>query len=171
MSSTPFQVLFLCTGNSARSILAESLLNHLGQPRYAAFSAGSQPKTAPNPLALATLASHGHNTKPLRSKSWNEFGAADAPTMDIVITVCGNAAVESCPAWPGSPLKAHWGFEDPSDVDGDSNEQRAAFETTYHLIKQRIQHFLTLPIEQMSRAELQQALNLLGRANLTSAIS
>ena len=138
----PIHVLFLCTGNSARSILAESILNHRGGGQFRGFSAGSQPKGQVNPLALATLRQRGHDTECLRSKSWNEFAAPGAPAMDLVVTVCGNAASETCPVWPGQPLQEHWGFDDPSDVEGDDAQRLQAFAHTFGLIEQRILQFV-----------------------------
>jgi arsenate reductase len=138
-------ILFLCTGNSARSILAESLVNDpsVGGGRFRAFSAGSQPKGQIHPLALATLQAQGHATDGLRSKSWDEFGAADAPRMDYVITVCDNAAAEVCPMWPGHPATEHWSLPDPAAVEGSDEDRRRAFRGTYDDLRQRIADFLT----------------------------
>lgn len=159
----PFNILVLCTGNSARSVLSEVLLNDLGQGRIRAFSAGSRPTGQVNPFALDTLRAHGHATDGLRSKSWDEFGEPQAPRMDIVITVCGNAANETCPIWPGGPLKAHWGYEDPAHMGDNDTERRAAFEMVYHQITQRIQAFLAHPIESLTREALQQHLHNIGK--------
>lgn len=154
MDSKPFNVLFLCTGNSARSILSESILNHLGEGRFRGFSAGSQPKGQVNPLALATLRRRGHATDYLCSKSWHEFAAPGAPEMDIVVTVCGTAASELCPVWPGQPLQVHWGFDDPSDVAGDEAQRLRAFDETFERIAQRLRLLLALSVENMKRADL-----------------
>jgi arsenate reductase len=137
-------ILFLCTGNSARSILAESLVNDpsVGGGRFRAFSAGSHPKGQIHPLALAILREHGHAIDGLRSKSWEEFGAADAPRMDYVITVCDNAAAEVCPMWPGHPATEHWGLPDPAAVEGNDEHRRAAFQATYEDLRARIGAFL-----------------------------
>ena len=145
--SRPLNVLFLCTHNSARSILAEALLNHLGQGRFKAYSAGSRPREnqKPNPLAIETLEQAGMATDGLSSKSWDEFAQPDAPKMDLVITVCDNAAGEVCPFWPGQPATAHWGFADPSEGDGNDEHKRKAFVHTLHLIRQRLDIFVNLP--------------------------
>lgn len=157
----PVHVLFLCTGNSARSILSESILNHLGEGRLRGFSAGSHPKGAVNPLALETLRRQGHDIEYLRSKSWDEFATPAAPAIDIVVTVCGNAANETCPVWPGQPLQVHWGFDDPSDVEGTEAERLRAFGHTYSLIETRLRALLDIPIARLNRQELLQALRAL----------
>lgn len=144
MSDTPFIVLVLCTGNSARSILGEALFNHLGEGRVRAFSAGSKPKGVPHPGALRLLARRGIDTSAFRSKSWDEFTAPGAPSIDLAITVCGNAAGEACPVFLGSPLKAHWGLPDPADVTGSDAEVDAAFEETWRLLEMRVKSFLAL---------------------------
>ncbi|MGJ8617427.1 MAG: arsenate reductase ArsC [Sulfitobacter sp.] len=146
-------ILVLCTGNSARSILLESLLNHHGDGRVTAFSAGSQPAGKVNAHAVALLKKKGHETGAFRSKSWDEFGTQDAPEMDIVITVCGSAAAETCPMWPGTPLRAHWGVEDPAAASPDQAE--AAFAEAYAILQRRADAFLAGPIEEMDRAALQ----------------
>lgn len=138
-------VLFLCTGNSARSLMAESLLGALGHGRFRAFSAGSRPTGAPNPLALETLRRHGLPTADLRSKSWDEFARPGAPAMDLIVTVCDSAAAEPCPIWPGGPPKVHWGFPDPAAVQGTEAERKAAFERVFAGLRDRIQAFLALP--------------------------
>ncbi|AOL93264.1 arsenate reductase ArsC [Porphyrobacter sp. LM 6] len=144
MSDTPFTVLVLCTGNSARSILGEALFNHLGEGRVRAFSAGSKPKGVPHPGALRLLARRGIDTSAFRSKSWDEFTASGAPSIDLAITVCGNAAGEACPVFLGSPLKAHWGLPDPADMTGSDAEVDAAFEETWRLLEMRVKSFLAL---------------------------
>lgn len=148
MSDTPFTVLVLCTGNSARSILGEALFNHVGEgPKQGgvrAFSAGSKPKDVPHPGALRLLTRRGIDTSAFRSKSWDEFIAPGAPQIDLAITVCGNAAGEACPVFMGSPLKAHWGLPDPADVTGSEAEVDAAFEETWRLLEMRVRAFLAL---------------------------
>lgn len=145
----PLNVLFLCTHNSARSVLAEALLNHMGGGRFHAFSAGSSPREnqQPNPLALQVLQEAGVPTAGLRSKTWDEFAGPDAPRIDLVITVCDNAAGETCPYWPGHPATAHWGYADPSEVQGTNEERLAAFRRTLHAIRHRLELFLDLPEE------------------------
>lgn len=168
MSSIPattiYNVLFLCTGNSARSILAEGLLNGSGQGRFRAFSAGSQPKGAVHPLALSTLNELSLPTDGYRSKSWDEFVADDAPRMDFIITVCDNAAGEVCPIWPGHPTAAHWGLPDPAAHDGQSEEGRKAFRETARALKRRIELFLSLPIARLDSMSLQTELRGIGQA-------
>ena len=158
MSDTPFTVLVLCTGNSARSILGEALFNHLGEGTVRAFSAGSKPKGVPHPGALRLLARRGIDTAGFRSKSWDEFTAPDAPAIDLAITVCGNAAGEACPVFLGSPLKAHWGLPDPADVTGTEAEVDAAFAETWRLLEMRVQAFLALDRAAMDKAAMQHAL-------------
>ncbi len=153
----PLNVLFLCTHNSARSILAEGLLNHLSAQRggrFKAYSAGSSPKTTPNPLALQVLAESGIATEGLRSKSWDDFAAADAPVMDLVITVCDNAAGEACPYWPGQPATAHWGYPDPSAVEGSEDERLRAFRQTLLAMQRRMELLLNLPASALDRLAL-----------------
>jgi arsenate reductase len=151
----PIQVLFLCTHNSARSILAEALLNHIGEGRFQAFSAGSHPASTPNPLALQVLQEALIPTQGLRSKSWNEFGREDAPPMDLVITVCDDAAGETCPYWPGQPAAAHWGYADPSAVKGSDDERLAAFRSTMLAIRHRLDLLVSLPLTSLDRSALQ----------------
>lgn len=162
MSETPFTVLVLCTGNSARSILGEALFNQLGEGRVRAFSAGSKPKGVPHPGALRLLARRGIDTAPFRSKSWNEFTAPGAPTIDLAITVCGNAAGEACPVFMGSPLKAHWGLPDPADATGSEAEVDAAFEETWRLLEMRVRAFLALDRAALDRRALIAALAEIG---------
>jgi arsenate reductase len=145
-------VLVLCTGNSARSILGEMLFNHLGKGRVQAWSAGSKPAGQVNPVALETLEKHGVPCAGARSKSWDEFGRPDAPQFDFIFTVCGNAAQETCPVWPGHPATAHWGIADPAHVEP-IGARRAAFEAAYQALKGRIEAFLALPLESMGREE------------------
>ncbi len=164
VSGPPYHVLFLCTGNSARSILAEALLNRLGRGDFRASSAGSHPKSAPHPLALAELRERRFEVDGLRSKSWNEFSGADAPRLDFVFTVCDNAAGEVCPIWPGQPMTAHWGMEDPAAVAGDEGRQRQAFRNAYTELEARIRIFTSLPFDQLDRMTLQQRLDRIGRA-------
>ena len=156
-TTRPLNVLFLCTPNSARSILAEAILNHIGCGRFKAFSAGSSPRAnqQPNPLGLQVLQSAGISTEGLRSKSWDEFGQPDAPHMDLVITVCDNAAGEVCPYWPGQPATAHWGYPDPSAGDGSDAEKYAAFRQTLHALHQRLELLVNLPIAKLEKTMLQ----------------
>lgn len=162
MQTQPYNVLFLCTGNSARSIMAEGLLNLLGHGRFRAYSAGSQPTGRVNPFAIEQLQHIGYEAQDLRSKSWDEFAAADAPVMDFIFTVCDNAAGEVCPIWPGHPASAHWGFEDPAAVDGSDEEKRAAFHRIFHEIRNRLQLFLSLPMDKLDRASLHHELRSIG---------
>ncbi|MFG1396754.1 arsenate reductase ArsC [Roseixanthobacter pseudopolyaromaticivorans] len=157
-----YNVLFLCTGNSARSILAEAMLNKDGAGRFRAFSAGSAPKGEVNPFALKVLAESGYPTEGLRSKSWLEFGTADAPVMDFVFTVCDNAAGETCPLWPGQPMTAHWGIEDPAAVTGTDIQKEAAFVAAMRYLKNRISVFNALPIASLDRLSLGQKLRGIG---------
>ena len=155
-------VLVLCTGNSARSILAAALLNRLGKGGIKAFSAGSKPTGTVHPAALRTLLRHGHDVTGLRSKSWNEFVDPGAPPIDIVITVCGNAAGETCPAFPGRAIRAHWGLNDPAAISGDEAAEDEAFEQTYELLRRRTEAFLALPIATMAPADLAEELAAIG---------
>jgi protein-tyrosine-phosphatase len=162
MADHPYNVLFLCTGNSARSILAESLLSHWGHARFRAFSAGSFPKGQVHPLAIEVLRWANLPTEGLRSKSWDEFAGADAPPIDFVITVCDNAAGEVCPLWPGQPMTAHWGIADPAAVDGDA-EKVAAFRAALAELAARMKLFVNIPIESLDRFALQQAVRGIGQ--------
>ena len=150
-------VLFLCTHNLARSILAEALLNHMGKGKFKAFSAGSSPRDnqKPNPLAIATLDKAGISTQGLSSKSWDVFALPDAPHMDLVITVCDNAAGEVCPYWPGQPATAHWGYPDPSEAAGGEEEKLEAFKQTMHQIGRRLDLFVSLPLASLSKMALE----------------
>jgi arsenate reductase len=161
MSTRQYNVLILCTGNSARSILGEALVNRLGRGRFKGFSAGSTPKGAVHPLALQLLEHLKLPTSGMRSKSWDEFAAPGAPPLDFIFTVCDNAAGEMCPAWPGRPLTAHWGIPDPAGVEGSDAARRAAFRQAYDELERRIEAFMNLPIESLDRAQLQQRLRAL----------
>jgi arsenate reductase len=163
MSERIYNVLFLCTGNSARSILAESILRKDGRDHFRAFSAGSQPKGIVNPFAIKVLGSLDYPTDNLRSKSWEEFAGADAPVMDFVFTVCDNAAGESCPLWPGQPMTAHWGIEDPAEAEGTGIEREAAFVAALRYLKNRITIFTSLPLESIDRLSLGTRLRDIGR--------
>jgi arsenate reductase len=158
-----YNVLFLCTGNSARSILAESIVNHLGGGRFKGFSAGSQPKGEVHPYALDLLTSLRLPAAGLRSKSWDEFAVAGAPQMDFIFTVCDNAAGEACPAWPGQPMTAHWGVPDPAAVEGSEIARRAAFRQAFAALENRIRLFLSLPLASLDRMTLQNRLDAIGR--------
>ncbi|MHB0772704.1 arsenate reductase ArsC [Bradyrhizobium sp. 5.13L] len=159
-----YNVLFLCTGNSARSILAESILRKEGAGRFRSFSAGSTPKGAVHPLALRTLQSMDYPVDGMRSKSWLEFAAPDAPVMDFVFTVCDNAAGEACPVWPGQPTTAHWGIEDPAAVEGTEIERLAAFSMAFRYLKNRIGAFVNLPLGGIDRLSLGTKLREIGRS-------
>jgi len=173
----PFNVLFLCTGNSARSIMAEAILNKIGAGKFQAFSAGSQPRGEVHPEALRLLQSLGFDTARFRSKSWNEFARPGAPTLAFVFTVCDNAAGEACPFWPGQPMTAHWGIADPAAARGSAAEVALAFKDAYRMLSQRIGVFAALPIpslDQMSlqaklQEELQEKLNEIGRMDGATA--
>jgi protein-tyrosine-phosphatase len=156
-------VLILCTGNSARSILAEAIINREGKGRFSAYSAGSQPKGVPNPVGLALLRDLGFDTHSFRSKSWNEFAVPDAPEMDIVITVCDAAAGETCPYWPGAPVVAHWGIPDPADDHGSPDKNRAAFELAYERLHARVAALIALPVDTMTPADLKARLADIGK--------
>lgn len=160
----PYNVLFLCTGNSARSILAEAILNRLGRGKFCAFSAGSHPKGAVNPHALNLLRRFNHNVDHLRSKSWDEFAQPGAPGLDFVFTVCDNAAGEMCPIWPGQPMTAHWGVPDPAAVEGSEMEIAAAFADAYGRLANRIDVFVNLPFDRLDKLTLQKRLRDIGRA-------
>ena len=165
----PYNVLFLCTGNSARSIMAECLLERIGATRFRAFSAGSFPAGAVNPFALEILERRNHRTDHLRSKGWDEFAAPGAPEMDFVFTVCDQAAGEVCPVWPGQPISAHWGFADPAKVEGKEAIIRTAFANTYREIATRIEIFASLPFESLDRLALKRRLDEIGASPPRSA--
>ncbi|PHR16898.1 MAG: ArsR family transcriptional regulator [Sphingopyxis sp.] len=162
MSERVYNVLFLCTGNSARSILAEAILNREGKGRFKAYSAGSNPAGRVHPYSLDLLALMDHPTENLRSKNWEEFSGPDAPKLDFVFTVCDNAAGETCPVWPGQPITAHWGIPDPAAATGSEAEKRAAFTEAYRMMLNRIGLFLALPLESIDKMSLQSRLRDIG---------
>ena len=164
MTTATYNVLFLCTGNSARSILAEAYLNSAGRGRFVAHSAGSQPAGKVNPFALELLAKHRLGTEGLRSKSWDEFAQPGAPKMSFVFTVCDNAAGEVCPIWPGQPITAHWGVEDPAAVQGSDDEKRRAFLNAFTQLAARINLFLNLPVDRIDRMALKAKLEEIGKS-------
>src|SRR5438093_2622115 len=169
MSARPFNVLFLCTGNSARSIMAEAILNKLGAGKFHAYSAGSQPKRQVNPHAIQLLQSLGYDTSGFRSKSWNEFAKPGAPALDFAFTVCDNAAGETCPVWPGQPMTAHWGVPDPAEARGSPAEVALAFKDAYRMLHQRIGIFVALPIRSLDQLTLQKRLQEIGRMDGATA--
>jgi arsenate reductase (thioredoxin) len=158
-----YKVLFLCTGNSARSVIAEAILNKLGAGKFCAYSAGSHPKGRVHPETLRLLKSLGYDTTRLRSKSWNEFSTADAPKFDFVFTVCDNAAAESCPIWPGQPMTAHWRVPDPAEATGTAAETAFAFKDCYRMLHQRIGIFTSLPLRALDELALQKKLREIGK--------
>jgi arsenate reductase (thioredoxin) len=162
MSPPTCNVLFLCTGNSARSVMAEALLNVLGAGRFRAYSAGSFPSGKVQPIAAELAQAFGYE-EPLRSKRWDEFARADSPRIDMVITVCDNAAGEVCPIWPGHPLTAHWGVPDPVSVGGSEDERRRAFESAWSMLRRRIERLLALPLDQLDRPSMQQQVRAIGQ--------
>ncbi|KQW03151.1 arsenate reductase ArsC [Rhizobacter sp. Root1221] len=162
MEDNTYNVLFICTGNSARSILAEALMNHYGRGQFKAYSAGSHPTGVVNPLALQELANLQLPTDGYRSKSWEEFARSDSPQLDFVFTVCENAAGEVCPTWPGQPMTAHWGLPDPAAVDGDEDQKREAFKHAAVLLGRRIQLMLSLPMQSLDAMSLQRQLREIG---------
>ncbi len=166
MAERPYEVLFLCTGNSARSIFAESLLAHIAPDRFRAHSAGSHPKGAVHPVALRLLHELGHETAALRSKSWDEFAAPGAPPLDFVFTVCDNAAGEICPVWPGQPVTAHWGVEDPAAFVGTEEARLRAFRLALVALDRRIRLFAALPIESLNRVSLQREVEAIGKSRV-----
>ena len=169
MKDRSYNVLFLCTGNSARSILAECVLNRLGRGRFKAYSAGSFPKGQVHPVAIELLERQGYPTDALRSKSWDEFAAAGAPRLDFVFTVCDNAAGEVCPIWPGQPMTAHWGLPDPAAVEGTSAERHLAFAGTLRMLVNRIGTFTSLPLASLDKLSLRKRLQEIGRRDAESA--
>ena len=166
MASEPFNVLFLCTGNSARSIFAEALMNRFGQGKFRGFSAGSHPKGEINPFTIYELEHNNYLTDGLRSKDWSEFEADDAPKMDFVFTVCDKAAAEVCPVWPGQPMTAHWGVPDPAELEGTTIEKKAAFHRAFAELQNRISIFTSLPIESLDKLKLQEKLDEIGKVRL-----
>jgi arsenate reductase len=169
MTEQIYDVLFLCTGNSARSVLAESILRKDGRGRFQAFSAGSQPKGEINPFAIKVLESLDYPAGGLRSKSWQEFAVAGAPVMDFVFTVCDSAAGESCPVWPGQPMTAHWGIEDPASVEGTDIQKEAAFVTAFRYMKTRISLFTALPLSKIDKMALGTKLRDIGQGEGTTS--
>ena len=163
MDAKPYDVLFLCTGNSARSILAEAMMNHLGRGRFRAYSAGSHPGGKVNPWAIELLRTAGMPTSGLRSKSWDEFARPGAPAFDFIITVCDNAANEVCPVWPGNPTTAHWGVPDPAAVEGGDEEKRAAFRSAMATLRRRIELLAALPLDKLDRLSIQEDLRRIAR--------
>lgn len=163
MSDQPFNVLFLCTGNSARSILAEAILNRVGIGRFKAYSAGSRPKGQVHPFALDLLKSLNHDISFARSKDWAEFSGTEAPKMDFVFTLCDDAAEEACPVWPGQPMTAHWGLPDPAAATGTDAERHLAFADTYRMLDNRISVFTSLPLASLDRLALQRQIDDIGR--------
>ena len=165
----PYNVLFLCTGNSARSIMGEAILNREGRGKFHAFSAGSHPKGAPHPYTLELLKRLNFDTSRFRSKSWNEFAQAGAPELDFVFTVCDNAAGEGCPYWPGQPMTAHWGVPDPAAVEGTELEQLNAFRDTFRTLENRIKIFCSLPLASIERIKLKERLDEIGKTPANGA--
>lgn len=162
MADRPFNVLFLCTGNSARSIMAEAIINREGRGKFVGYSAGSQPKGQVHPFTLELLTNLNHDVSGLRSKNWSEFAAPGAPQLDFVFTVCDNAANEVCPVWPGQPMTAHWGVPDPAAVEGSDAVRRFAFTDAYRMLSQRISIFVNLPIQSLDQLTLQRRLDDIG---------
>ena len=163
MSDKTYNILFLCTGNSARSVMAEALMNRLSQNRFRAYSAGSHPAGQVNPLTLELLSRKGFATEGLRSKNWDEFAQSGAPAMDFVVTVCDRAAGEVCPVWPGQPMTAHWGFEDPAAAPGNDEARRKVFEKVFIEIARRVELMLALPVEKLDRLALERQVRDIGR--------
>lgn len=163
MSDSPYNVLFLCTGNSARSIIAEALINHWGRGKFVGLSAGSSPKGQVHPIALELLRHMKMPTEQMRSKSWDELAKPGAPILDFVFTVCDNAAGEMCPVWPGQPMTAHWGVEDPAAVEGSETDKWIAFRKTFRELESRIKIFTSLPIRSLDKVKLQERLREIGK--------
>lgn len=163
MTDKTYNVLFLCTGNSARSIIAEAILNRVGQGRFKAYSAGSHPKGEVHPYTIQLLKGLNYNTDFARSKNWDEFAAPGAPAMDFVFTVCDSAAAESCPVWPGQPMTAHWGIPDPAAAEGTEAERHLAFDDAYRMLNNRISIFVSLPMSSIDKLALQKRLDQIGR--------
>jgi len=169
MSDKVFNVLFLCTGNSARSVFAECLINRFGRGNFRGFSAGSHPKGEVNPYTIMELKRNNYVTEELRSKDWEEFAQKDAPVMDFVFTVCDKAAAEVCPVWPGQPMTAHWGISDPATVEGTDLEKKAAFSRAFSELQNRVSIFVNLPIESLDKLKLQEKLDEIGKVTLDSS--
>jgi protein-tyrosine-phosphatase len=165
MTREPLNVLFLCTGNSARSIIGEAIINRVGAGKFKGFSAGSMPKGEVHPLTLKLLRQLNYDTTALRSKPWDEFSAFGAPRLDFVFTVCDNAANETCPIWPGQPMSAHWGVPDPAAVEGTDSEKALAFAETYRMLNSRISIFTSLPLASLDKLSLQRRLDDIGKTN------
>ena len=163
MPQQPYNVLFLCTGNSARSIIAEAIMNREGMGKFKGYSAGSVPKGAVNPGTLDLLRKLNYDVSGFRSKAWDEFAAPEAPRLDFVLTVCDNAANETCPVWPGQPMTAHWGVPDPADVQGNEAERALAFADTYRMLNNRISIFVNLPLASLDKLSLQRKLDDIGK--------
>jgi protein-tyrosine-phosphatase len=168
MDTGAYNVLFLCTGNSARSIMAEAILNRIGAGKFHAYSAGSQPKGEVHPLALQLLAKKNYPTGEFRSKNWDEFAAPGAPALDFIFTLCDSAASEVCPVWPGQPMTAHWGLPDPAAVTGSEAVRHAAFAETFRLLTHRIGIFAALPVQSLDRLTLQRRLKEIGKTSETA---
>lgn len=162
MDEKTYNVVFICTGNSARSVMAEALMTTMGKGRFRGFSAGSQPGGTVNPFAIEQIAATGYPADQLRSKSWDEFAASDAPHMDFIFTVCDNAAGETCPYWPGHPVSAHWGFEDPAAVTGSDEEKRAVFHKVFRQIMTRMNIFLSLPLHMLEKNAIHSQVTAIG---------
>jgi arsenate reductase len=169
MTDKTYNVLFLCTGNSARSIMAEALVTTMSKARVLGFRAGSKPGGTVNPFAIEQVKKTSYPVDNLRSKSWDEFAGSDAPRMDFIITVCDNAAGETCPYWPGHPATAHWGFEDPAAVEGTDEQKRAAFEKIFRQITARMDSFVSLPVHMLDKHAIQQGIKKIGDTLVTSA--
>lgn len=169
MTDKTYNILFLCTGNSARSIMAEALVTTLSQGRFIGYSAGSKPGGKVNPFAIEQVKKTGYPVENLRSKSWDEFASPGAPHMDFIITVCDNAAGEACPVWPGHPATAHWGFEDPAAVEGSDEQKRAAFEKIYRQIMGRMQTFLSLPVHMLEKHAIKQEIEKIGATPVSAS--
>ncbi|MGH8808310.1 MAG: arsenate reductase ArsC [Noviherbaspirillum sp.] len=166
MTEKVYNVLFLCTGNSARSIMAEALVTTMGKGRFKGFSAGSKPGGKVNAFAIEQVKATGYPLENLRSKSWDEFGTPDAPQMDFIITVCDNAAGEACPYWPGHPVSAHWGFEDPAAVEGSDEEKRAAFQKVFKQIMSRMTTFVNLPVHVLDKNAIRHEMKKIGETEV-----
>jgi arsenate reductase len=169
MADDVYNVLFLCTGNSARSIFGECLINRLGRGKFRGYSAGSQPRGEVHPLALHELEQNGYPTEGLRSKDWNEFAAPDAPHMDFVFTVCDKAAAETCPVWPGQPMTAHWGVEDPVAMEGSELARKTAFAKAFRELQNRVSLFVSLPFHSLDKLRLQEKLDEIGQTQVTDS--